>query len=562
MRDPAADVERLDVTPAHLRTLLDGVREKVTAAEYRELEALVDTVLTLVDLLARKNTSLARLRRVIFGAATEKTREVLARVARATASPRAAAASPSSASGPARSGTATGIARVGHGRRGAGAYPGAQMVTVVHPMLRSGDACPACGDGKVYVQREPTLLLRFVGQAPVGATVYALDRLRCHLCGTVFRAPTPEGVGDAKYDETVGAMIAQLKYGSGVPFHRLAQLQTNIGLPLPPSTQWEIVAAVAVRIAPLRAALVEQAAQGTVIYNDDTDMTVLSLLPGAPQTGAPRRPALPPMDPAAAPPRTGVFTSGIVATHDGHRVALYFTGRRHAGENLATVLRHRASALGPPIQMCDALARNVPEAFATVLANCLCHARRNVVDVAVNFPEESRYVLDTLRDVYRHDAEAREQGLSPEARLAWHQQHSQPLMDRLQAWCEQQLAEHLTEPHSGLGEAITYFVRHWTKLTRFLTVAGAPLDSNLVERALKKAILHRKGALFYKTEHGARVGDFFMSVVHTCELNGINAFEYLVTLQRHADALRAAPGAWLPWTYRATLQALAATSAA
>jgi transposase len=555
MRDPADAIERLDVTPARLRALLEAVRGKVSATEYRELDALVETVLALVELLGRKNTSIARLRRLIFGAATEKTREVLARAARGAIRPRPAAGSPSSP------GAAAGAGRVGHGRRAAAGFPGAQVVAVAHPTLRTGHGCPRCGEGKVYVQREPKVRLRFDGQPPIAASVYELERLRCHLCGAVFRAPAPEGVGEAKYGDTVGPMIVLLKYGSGVPFHRLAQLQAHLGVPLPPATQWGIAAALAARIAPLRDALIEQAAQGAVVYNDDTGMTVLSLLPGARPTAAVRTPALPPVGAPAAPPRTGVFTSGVVSTHDGHRVALYFTGRRHAGENLATVLQHRAPALGPPIQMCDALTRNVPEAFATILSNCLCHARRNVVDVAEDFPDEARYVLETLRDVYRHDAEARDQGLSPEARLAWHQQQSRPLMDRLQAWCERQLGAHLTEPNSRLGEAITYFVRHWTKLTRFLEVAGAPLDSNLVERALKKAILHRKGALFYKTEHGARVGDFFMSVVHTCELNGVNAFEYLVTLQRHAYAVRAAPHAWLPWTYRATLHARAHSAA-
>jgi transposase len=552
MRDPADAVERSAVTPAHLRALLEAVRGKVSAPEYRELDALVQTVLTLVELLGRKNTSIARLRRILFGAATEKTRAVLARAAGGETSQRPASPPASAGCRPRRG---------AHGRRAAAEFPAAQVVAVAHPTLRPGDGCPHCADGKVYVQREPQRLLRFDGQPPIAASVYERERLRCHLCGMVFRAPVPAGVGEAKYGESVGPMIAQLKYGSGVPFHRLARLQAQLGVPLPPATQWAVILALAARIAPLRDALIEQAAQGTVVYNDDTGMTVLSLRPGARPAPAVQRPVLAPVAPAAASPRTGVFTSGVVTTHDGHRVALYFTGRRHAGENLATVLQHRVSALGPPIQMCDALPRNVPESFATILANCLCHARRNVVEIAGDFPDEAAYVLETLRDVYRYDADARAQGLSPEARLAWHQQHSQPLMDRLQAWCARQLGAHLTEPNSRLGEAITYFVRHWPKLTRFLTVAGAPLDSNLVERALKKAILHRKGALFYKTEHGARVGDFFMSVMHTCELNGVNAFEYLVTLQRHADALRATPHAWLPWTYRATLASLAASAA-
>ena len=190
------------------------------------------------------------------------------------------------------------------------------------------------------------------------------------------------------------------------------------------------------------------------------------------------------------------------------------------------------------------------------------HARRHVVDVAPNFPEESRYILETLRDVYGYDAQARERGLTPDARLAFHQTHSRPLMEALHTWLRAQLDERRVEPNSGLGQAITHFLKHWTPLTRFLEVAGAPLDSNLVERALKRAILHRKASLFYKTPNGAQVGDLFMSIVHTCELNGVDAFDYLIALQRYPDALDAAPAAWLPWTYRETVRHLRTTLAA
>ena len=411
----------------------------------------------------------------------------------------------------------------------------------------------------MYRQRDPKVLVRFIGQAPIGATVYGLERLRCHLCGDIFTASPPDGIGDEKYDATSGAMIALLKYGSGVPFHRLERLQANADLPLPASTQWEIVADVATRIQPVLDELIRHAANGEVLHNDDTAMTVLSLLPK-------KRKDAPAVEPGTAddvsPDRTGVFTSGIVATRDGHRIALYFTGRRHAGENLASVLAHRAPGLGPPIQMCDALSRNPPKAFEVILAHCLSHARRHIVDVTPNFPTECRHVLETLRDVYHADAQAREQGLSPAARLSLHQTHSRPLMDALHTWCTTQLDAHLVEPNSGLGRAITYFLKHWTPLTRFLEIPGAPLDNNVVERALKKAILHRKGALFYKTLKGAHVGDLFMSTIHTCELNGVNAFAYLVALQQHADALKETPGAWLPWTYRETLPQLGASRAA
>jgi hypothetical protein len=155
--------------------------------------------------------------------------------------------------------------------------------------------------------------------------------------------------------------------------------------------------------------------------------------------------------------------------------------------------------------------------------------------------------------VYGNDARARERQLSPEARLQWHQETSGPTMLQLQAWLRQQLDEKLTEPNSALGSAIRYMLKHWQRLTLFLRQAGAPLDNNLCERALKMAILHRKNSLFYKTQNGARVGDLFMSLIYTCQLNQVNPFDYLTQLQRHSDQVAASPQQWMPWNYRAGL---------
>ena len=171
--------------------------------------------------------------------------------------------------------------------------------------------------------------MRIVGQAPLAATVYELDRLRCNLCGEVFTAPEPEGIGPEKYDETTAAMIALLKYGSGMPFYRLEKLEHLLGIPLPASTQWEIVEEAAEVIKAARDELIRQAAQGEVLHNDDTSMRVLRL-------------AREPSD-----DRTGVFTSGIVSTKQGQKIALYFTGRQHAGENLRDVLATPRSGAWP-----------------------------------------------------------------------------------------------------------------------------------------------------------------------------------------------------------------------
>ena len=186
-------------------------------------------------------------------------------------------------------------------------------------------------------------------------------------------------------------------------------------------------------------------------------------------------------------------------------------------------------------------------------ANCLAHARRRFVDVYDRFPEPCRHLLEALAVVYRNDAEARERRLSPEARLRFHQEASGPTMEALHDWLERQLGEKRTEPNSALGGAIGYTLKHWDELTLFLRQAGAPLDNNLCERALKKAILHRKNALFYKTRNGARVGDLFMSLIYTCQLNEANPFDYLTELQQHTEALAVCPERWMPWNYRDAL---------
>ena len=334
-------------------------------------------------------------------------------------------------------------------------------------------------------------------------------------------------------------MIALLKYGSGLPFHRLERLQQNLGIPLPASTQWDLVQAMASLIEPAHQELIRQAAQGEVLYNDDTSMKILELIPPEPSE-------------ENASDRSGTFTSGIVSTRQGQRIALFFTGRQHAGENLADLLAHRAKASGPPIQMCDALARNLPPELDWVVAHCLVHARRRFVEVAPNFPQPCRFVLEVLGQVYRHEATAREQGMSVEERLRFHQAQSGPLMDSLKHWLTEQFETRQVEPNSGLGAAITYMTRHWDRLTLFLRQPGAPLDNNICEQALKKAILHRKNALFYKTQNGAQVGDLFMSLIYTCQLSGTDPFDYLTQLQKHAEDLAQRPQVWMPWNYRQT----------
>ncbi len=528
-----ASVQQIEVNTEELKLLVERAREApLEEAGCRKLKALIDTFEYVTQLLENKQTTIQSLRQLLLKPSTEKTEKILQKAGLA------ASEKPSKPPG-----TKTPKKAKGHGRNSAESYKAAQKIGISHPLLKPGDNCPKCQEGKVYAQRQPGLLVRIVGQAPLAATVYELERLRCNLCGDVFTAEAPERMGTKKYDETSASMIALLKYGSGFPFYRLEGLQENLEIPLPAATQWEIVAAAAALIQPAMNELIRQAAQGQVLHNDDTSMKVLGLMKELASTKG---------DSSDAPERTGVFTSGIVSTRDGQKIALFFTGRKHAGENLFTVLACRAAALGPPIQMCDALSRNLPKPLQVILGYCLTHGRRRFVEVAPNFPSECRYVLEALGEIYYYDELAQEQGMTPEERLRFHQAHSGPVMEGLHVWLMAQLEEKKVEPNSGLGQAITYMRKHWEKLTLFLRQAGAPLDNNLCERALKKAILHRKNSLFYKTRNGARVGDLFMSLIHTAELCGTNPFDYLTELQRHAADLQQNPQEWMPWNYRQT----------
>jgi len=309
---------QIDVSCEELEALLEGERAALGETGFEELQAAIRTLVYVAELLRNQEATLASLRRLLCHSSTEKTGKVLKQ------------AGVQSGGKKPRPPNVPKSAPAGHGRNAAAAYRGAHKVEVRHASLKAADPCPngQCG-GKLYWQRDPGVLVRVKGQAPLAATVYELEKLRCNLCGDVFTAAAPEGVGEKKYDETAASMIALLRYGGGVPWYRLQGLEKSLGIPLPVETQCEIVAETAVILQPALQELTRQAAQGEVVHNDDTSMRVLSL----------------DRDPDIAPDRTGVFTSGVVWFFQERRIALFTTGCKHAGENLAEVLKQRPTDL-------------------------------------------------------------------------------------------------------------------------------------------------------------------------------------------------------------------------
>jgi transposase len=526
-----------------LRQRLD--RNALTAEDRRMLGHILEWYFWLVFTVQEAKLSLKRLRTLLFGAPRKQRkgpppdRSAGARSHDEELLPGEAASAPDP-----RAPQAGAPRRPGHGRQSAQAYVGATQVVCHHETLRVGEHCPVCGRGRLY-RVPPGVMIRLTGNALVSAVHYALEKLRCSACGQVFTAGARDA-GAEKYTASARAALVVSRDYLGVPMYRLAGYQAMVGVPISDATQWEQIERVADCAYPVFAVLQRLAAQGDVIYQDDTHVRILSLI-------AENRRAM--SDGDTVPDRPGMHTTGLIATQGRQTIVLYFCGRAHAGENLATLVPQRQATQVPLIVMSDALAANttVGDNGGLIRCYCLAHGHRKFRELADVFPAECAVVIAALQQVFDHEAVTQTRHMAPLERLAYHQQYSGPLMAALKDWLDTQFATRAVEPNSSLGKAIRYLQTRWQGLTQFLRVPNAPLDNNTAERALKLAIRQRKNSLFYATEHGAYVGSLLMSLIATCLHTGSNALAYLVALQEHRSAVFREPAAWLPWNYQATL---------
>lgn len=530
------DLKIIRLHPDQAEQLFKRIEPQIDKADFELIVEVFNSVPQVLEYLSNKDITVKKLHRMLFGVSTEKTARVFPQEPPTTPQDQNQSPVPKEQK-----------KRPGHGRNGAKDYPGASVVAVPHPHLHDGDFCPACAQGHVRLLKEPAKTIHILAQPIFPATLFNLEQFRCVRCGEVFTAPPPAEAGDSKYDPKVGCQLGLMHYEYGMPMTRIQTVQKNLGVPLPIGTQWQLIQNTAQDVAPAFEELERQAAQSNLFHTDDTHMLILDV--------AKEIKAQTDEEHDSERKRTGIFTTGVVARFDGHDIVLYYTGRQHAGENLSALLAKRSKDLPPPMLMCDALSRNAPKEFQIILLNCMSHGRRRFVDVIPGFPQECSRMLDDLCQIYRFDAQAKEQNLSPAARLEFHQANSGPILAQLHDWMKSQMDDKLVEPNSALGAAFKYMLKHWQALTRFLSTPGAPLDNNLCERILKKAILHRKNSLFYKTMNGARVGDIFMSLIQTCKSCGTNAFAYLIALVGNRERMKENPRRWLPWNYKEALPA-------
>jgi len=421
-----------------------------------------------------------------------------------------------------------------NGKNGADSYEGAKQVEHKLSDVKSGEICPECKKGKLY-DYTPGVYIRITGSAPLSATIHKTQKVRCNACLKIFEADF-EGQDAPKYDEKAKAIVALLKYRASMPFYRLEKIQKQLMVPMPASTQWDLMEDLINDIWPVWEELLKIAPQGELFHQDDTTGKVLALIKEN-KTIVDKK------------TRKGIFTSCIISKlPDEKKITLFFTGRKHSGENLSELLSDYQGII-PPTVMSDALSSNNIKNIKILQALCLAHGRRKFFDLGNYAQQEADYVLDLIKLVYAADHEAKEQKLSPEERLKLHQEKSTQPMADLKLWCEKAFEDKIVEPNSTLGKAINYILKHWEGLTCFLRIAGAPLDNNVLERELRLAVINRKNWYFYKTMMGALVGDVMLSIIKTCEQNGVSSFDYLVWAQQNKQEMKMNPSLFLPWNY-------------
>jgi transposase len=434
------------------------------------------------------------------------------------------------------------VDKKGHGRNSADAYQGAALVEVPHPELNPGDTCPAeACDGRLYEMSEPGTLVRVTGAPLASATRYNLQKLRCAICEIIYTAPLPEGVSDKKYDANFIAMLMINKYFMSVPLYRQDRLQNHLGIPLPASTQWDLMVAYEPLLRALYKALSQDAANGVALCYDDTSVKIMSEIKAAKTAKKGEK------------NQHTCFTTGIVSIHEDHRTYLYITDNRTAGKCIVDIMAIRDAHLDPPIMMCDALSANIPQNIAEdlyILCFCLVHARRQFYELPNDYDDVSDKVIGLIGTIYDHETHT--QGFSCEKRLAYHQEKSTPVMAELQLYLEEQKPEF--EPNSVAGKAIDYILKRWTGLSQFLRHPHAPLDTNIVERALKLVIQVRKSSLFYKSLSSAAFASYVQSALYSAAQNAINPCEYMSALIENEKAVIKNPTGWLPWHYKETLK--------
>lgn len=351
--------------------------------------------------------------------------------------------------------------------------------------------------------------------------------------------------GKSKYTYSCYSQIAIWHYYAGVPFKRLEMLQQAQGVPLPDSTQYDLMQSmyddvVKVVVDELR----QEAADSTMLFFDDTSATVVEQIIENKKAETKKD-------------KSSIHATALLASNNGNKICLFDTGTEPAGKSMKKLLKQRKSTK-KFTTMSDASPVNFEDLEDSLMVKwiislCLVHSRRNFNELLTEEDQDIQLVLDIMSKVYQNERFCKQNNLNDDERLSYHQKHSDPAMSALFTWLNNLILHKEVEPNSRFGQAILYLLKRWEHFTLFLREPGIPLDNNPCEQTVKVLIRYRNNSKIYRTFFGATIGDAYMSLIHTAIMAKVNVFDYLNSLQIHKDKVNVHPKRWLPWNYQQTM---------
>ena len=397
---------------------------------------------------------------------------------------------------------------------------------VDHKVPEALRQCPACArrDLAPMGPGKSTFVWEFV-PAKFVRHEHVQEVLRCRCGGGVVTAPgAPKIVEKGQYGASFLAHLAVAKCADHIPIYRIEKELARKGVPVARSTMNDLLHRASAILAPLSARLLDVIRMRAIVLADETRLRMMRGAEGKPKTGF-------------------VWTFGAADAAGGFDVAYHFAESR-SGATPKGLLEGTTGVL-----LVDGYSGyNAVEAVSSRRrAACFAHVRRYFFESLKTAPV-AQEALDLIAEIYRLEREARDGGLSETSHLDFRKRRAGPIHEALRTWLDIQAPRH--PPKSPLGMAIRYTLGQWKELGVFLDDSRVPLDNNASERALRRIALGRKNYLFVGDVAAGQSLAGLYSLVATCELRGINPFDYLVdVLARVQDHPASAlddllPGAW------------------
>lgn len=434
----------------------------------------------------------------------------------------------------------------GHGRNPHSAFTNASNIFYALPESILGTQCKKCGGG--MAKYTPQIQIVIKGQPSFVAERHIAERFTCKCCNHSVVASTPEikgGIGKSViYDPSAIAMLIVLHYGAFIPFNRIDFLHKSWGVPFASSNQWDVIAEAYERLKPLYDAIILYAVFNVVgIRFDDTGSIVWAL-----KSLIKEQLSQPGVDPKSV--RSGINASALLMDTPEGLITLFFTGIHHAAEIFEKMLEKRNPEAEPLTKVTDHANKNyVADNDSTISGSCHTHIYLKFFPAKEAWPNEYAIVAEAYYNIYQNDKYAKDQNLSPQERLVYHQNNSTQWLNNIHKVCQDLLQSRKIDRSDIIWPAVSIVINQWELMNKFLEVPGIPLDTNDVERTLIQIVKYLAASFGYKTQNGADKGDMAMSLIATARNFDLEPVEYLRHCLENYKDLAENPDKYLPWNY-------------